>query len=141
MAKIKIGIFDGEAELLAFDGSRDTMAEIKFQPPCDGFVTMNGITAKVSDGVCSLDLRLLDEGRCTPVLIRKEGRTILPEMKKSGRSLTLIPPDGEFIRALSLRERLLSIRLSALEARINELGDKIDGGGLISLCGSDTAEK
>jgi len=133
MAVIKIGIFDGEAELISFENSAGNRAELRFEPATNGFVTVNGIVSRVSDGKCILDLRLIDDGICAPVLISEDGRTALPELKKTGRELSILPPDGKYIRALSLRQRLLEKRASALEARLSELSDRIDGGGVISL--------
>jgi len=127
MNKFSIGIFDGEAELLDYNGGSGNEAEISFSEPYDGFITFGCITARVKDGKSTIDVRLLDDGECVPELILKESRHKLPRLVKRSRILEPADPDSNFIRRVSLRERRLSERVAELEAQIEKISKSVYG--------------
>ena len=127
MNKLHIEIFDGEAELLSFEKGKTNKLEFIFAEPYDGFITAGGITARVCEGKCLFDLRLMDDGETSPVLILKNGRTPLPSIVKDKAGVSPSGVSAEFLRAVSLRERRLRARVKELEEKIEKLSRSVYG--------------
>ena len=127
MIKIVIGFFEGEAELIDYKSGTGHEAEISFLEPCDGFITLGDVTVRLKEGVAKIDLRLIDDGELTPVLILKDCRRELPKLIKSSRILEPASPDSDFIRRISLRERQLSRRVAELEGEIAKISKSVYG--------------
>lgn len=127
MSVIEFELFRDGAEIVGHSCSRDRMAEIHVSPTADGFITLNGITARVVEGRCVFDLRLIDDGEFSPVLIEKDRRTVLPRIKKESLRISPAEPDGEYIRRLSARTRLLERKLDLIEDELTNLKKKILG--------------
>ena len=127
MTRILYGIFGGEGELLEYKRGTGHEAEIAFDTPYDGFLTVGGITVRVKDGRATVDIRLLDEGVSEPCLIQKDRRYKLPTLSKRSHLLEPTEPDGEFIRRISVRERRLEERVARLEDKLEEISRKVYG--------------
>lgn len=127
MNRMNIELFEGEAELLSFEKGKTHKLEISFTEPYDGFITAGGITARVCEGRCVFDLRLMDEGDTTPVLIQRSSRTVLPAITKLGSTVSPSGVSAEYIRTVSRRERLLCERVKRLEQEIERLTKSVYG--------------
>ena len=127
MNKMHIELFDGEAELVCFERGKTHKLEFTFPEPYDGFITAGGITARVCEGKCLFDLRLMDDGETSPVLILKGSRTVLPALSKLGCTVAPSGVSADYLRSVSIRERRLRERVERLEAEIEKLSKSIYG--------------
>ena len=127
MNKMHIEIFDGEAALVSFEKGKTHSLEFLFDEPYDGFITAGGITARVVDGKCVFDLRLMDEGETSPILILKGSRTPLPPILKDG--ITVLPKEIgiDKLREVLIRERRLVERVKKLEMEIEKISRSVYG--------------
>ena len=127
MTEIRCEIFDGEAEIVGFtsDGGRELVFRI--EGGADGFVSMDGVAARLKEGTASIDSRLVSDGELTPILILKDRRIPLPRIKKNGSRVTLARCDEEYVRAISLRAHRLTRRVSELEQTIETLRERVYG--------------
>ncbi len=118
MSKIRYEIFGNDAEILEFTSDDESRLELLFSEKYEGLLSIDGIAARVSEGKCSFDMRLIDAGCFTPVLITKNKVIKLPEIKKSGKRVSLSECSDDYTRSISLRERRLSSRVAALEKEL-----------------------
>ena len=125
MNKIAYEFFDGAAEITLFEAASSDTVEFSFPDSTEGLLSIGGIVGRVHDGVCRLDMRLIENGSYEPVLILKGGCINLPRLEKSGRKIRLSDCTEEFVRAISIRERRLSMRVRALERELEKISSKI----------------
>ena len=111
MSKIKYEFFGTDAEIASFSGNNDGRLSLCFPTGTIGYVTIDGVVIKVTDGTASVDLRYVSDGELRPILVTEHSRISLPPLKKAGKCVALCDPDADHIRALSLRERRLETRL------------------------------
>ena len=128
MTKIYIQLYKDGAEITDVKESDARRAALLFNPAVDGFVSIGSIAARVVDGQCAFDLRLIDDGELSPILIEEKKRTILPKLKKDSKSLAPLEP--EYTRRISIRERALEERVITLEKQIKEISEKVYGARL-----------
>ena len=127
MNLLKYEIFNDGIELTALKCERSYLLSVLFSESIDGFITIGGITVRIRDGEARVDLRLIDDGEHSPVLIQKSGRVTLPGIIKRGTSLAIAECRSEYIRGISMRERELAARVSELEAKLTELTSAVYG--------------
>ena len=127
MSKIKYEFFDGEAEICAFKEDGTNIAEFIFPEGCEGFLSIDSVVVKVNSGRAEFDLRYLEDGAYSPALVRKNGRIILPKIKKAGKTLSICEHTDEYVRGVSLRERRLAERVKQLEEEIALLRKSVFG--------------
>ena len=125
MNRIAYEIFGETAEITRFESSSCDTVEFLFSESVEGLLSIGGIVGRVYDGVCRLDLRLIDNGAYEPTLILKRGAVKLPCIEKSGRKIRLSDCTDDFVRQISLRERRLAMRVYALEKEIEKISSKI----------------
>lgn len=125
MSKLKIEIYQNEAEAVSFEPDERESLLLSVFPACDGFISIDGVSKRVKEGECVFDLRLLGSGKHTPVLILQDKSINLPTLIKIGKRLTLADCSGDYVRALSIRERRLETRVAELEARVKKISDSI----------------
>ena len=125
MSRLKIEIYGSEAEVTAFEPDECESVSFLLSSPCDGFISIDGVTARLRGGECIFDLRLLGSGKYTPVLILEDRIVTLPTVIKTGKKFALADCTQEFIRAISKRERELEARVAELEATVKKLADSI----------------
>ena len=127
MSRIKYEIFDTEAEVISFDANGDTALELILPRELDGFISIDGVVTRLTDGVARYDLRYIADGEYAPQLVLRRGRIVLPKLKKCGRVISLSECDGDYMRSTSIRERRLAARVKALEEEIELLKKCIYG--------------
>ena len=127
MNKLYIELYGTEAELISFEKGQSHMLEFSFADAYDGFITAGGITARVCEGRCVMDIRLMDDGETTPVLICKNSRIPLPKITKLGSAVTPAGVSSDYIRAISLRERKLREIVKRLEEEIEKISRSVYG--------------
>lgn len=125
MNKLKIEIYQNEAEAVIFESDECESLYLSILPVCDGFISIDGVSKRVKEGECVFDLRLLGSGKYTPVLILCDKSINLPTLIKSGKKLTLADCSGDYVRALSVRERRLEARVAELEATVQKISESI----------------
>ena len=127
MSEIRYEIFDTEAEVTGF--STDDTRELTFRIDgcADGFISLDGVAARLKEGVARIDKRLVSDGEIAPILILKDSRITLPRIKKAGVRITLARCDEEYLRAVSLRAHRLTRRISELERTIESLCERVYG--------------
>lgn len=131
MSKIKYEIFDGECEALKHEQDASDILELVFSEQLDGFISLDGVVVRLTDGRARVDLRYVSDGEYTPYVILKNARLALPKIKKLGRHITLTECDADYARRTSIRERRLSRRVSELEKEIEQLKACIYGTKII----------
>lgn len=131
MSRIRMELFGGEVEVkeLLCD-SKDTMV-FEFSPSCDGFVQIGEIAARLEDGVCSFDSRIIENGTYTPELYTGGERILLPDISKFGKLISVNDCTVSYVRAASQRERALEERVKLLESTVTELYEKIYGSTIL----------
>ena len=127
MNVFNLKLYGDECELLSFSAEGGYLSELRFGEAIDGFLTLGGITVRVRDGIATVDQRLVGEGEDIPTLILKNRRITLPPVIKRGADLFPAAPTPEYIRAISLRERELSLRVDQLSELCGKLYDKVYG--------------
>ncbi len=125
MNKIKIELFEKDAEVLAFASDSSDGISFSFTEDIDGFLSIDNITQHVTRGECVFDLRLLPSGEYTPLLIEKDKTVTLPKIVKNGKKIRLGECDSDFVRRISLRERRLAKRVLGLEGEIEKLSKSV----------------
>ena len=131
MAKITYEIFDSEAEITEFIPDSGVTLELFVKDRSEGFITFGHHTLRLTGGRASIDVRLLDDGSFTPVLIEKSSRTPLPSVIKQGKRISVSYCDEDFVRALSIRERRLCRRVKELEEAIAALKGSVYGSTIL----------
>ena len=118
MSKIRYELFGKEAEVISFTPSEGQLLDISFTENYEGLLSIDGVVSRVKDGYCQFDIRYIDEGEYTPLLVTKEDIIKLPCIKKNAKSVTLSKCADEYTRGVSLRERRLEERVSELEKQL-----------------------
>lgn len=131
MTKISYKLYGDEAQIIGYSTDCAEGLSLHFEGCEDGFVSINGIATRVREGVATPDCRFIDDGEHAPVLILKYGRIILPRIKKRGCEITLSYCDEEYIRGVSMRERMLSERVTELESAVEALNKSVYGTTII----------
>lgn len=127
MNKMRLEIFDGEAECVHFESDGDEGILFEISELIDGLVSIDGVVKLVNSGRCVFDARLLPDGVHEPYLLAGKKRIPLPKIKKQARKIRLADFDSEYVMRISLRERRLAERVRALEGEIEKLSEKIYG--------------
>ena len=130
---IKLEIFKNEAECLSFSSSKGAGLTFDFGTEIDGFVTVGSITRSVSEGLCTLDSRILADGEYEPTLILDRKTVRLPKIVKRGEQIRLAGFTDDCIRRLSLRERRLARRVEELEQLVFEISERIGSSSALKL--------
>ena len=125
--EITMSLYGGECELSGYKRGEGMSLLFLFDDRVDGYITIDNLVTTVKDGRGKFDARLLSRGRYEPHLIT-DGRIIkLPVLKKSDRGVFPEPPCDDYIRAVSIRERELEIKVHKLEASVSGLLDSVYG--------------
>ena len=130
MNKLAFDIYEEACEpfLLRYDES--LIAEFEFYPPKDGYLLIGERTYKVTAGKCNANLKTLDDGAYAPHFYTDKLMYSLPTLNKDGRIIRFEPPHEDFIYKIALRARFLARRILALESKVSELTEKIEGSRL-----------
>ncbi len=131
MSKIVLDFFEGEAEIVEFDNAAKRVLEFVLPAETDGFISIDGIAAKVSEGRCIVDARLFDNGKYTPVLIQRNSKSTLPAIVKNSEGIFPLESGSEYIRKLSIRERELRKKVKALEEKIEKIYKSVYGESIL----------
>ena len=113
--KIKDGI--GEIRACSGDGLRLTVVT---KPGTDGYITLAGITKRLSCGEASFNLERVPDGDYTPTLVGGECAIFEPVRKLSGKVFPLPTPDST-VRHLLERVDSLEEKTESLEKELEEL--------------------
>ena len=127
MSRLKFKLYDREVELIEHSRDSSESLEMDFSENLTGFLRIGNLTARLSDGRCRVDLRLLENGDYTPELVLDRGLVVLPLFRKFGNAVECIDCTDAYIRAASQRERALSKQVATLEDKIKLLEDKVYG--------------
>lgn len=127
MTVISISINNGGADILSIERGFGYKTELCISPACDGFVSVEGINARLKDGHCVIDLTPLKDGELVPTIIEKNRRTVLPKLKKSSNGIDISMPDAEYIYNLSKRIRELESSHHSLSEQAIKLSESVWG--------------
>ena len=127
MSRIKFKIYGSEVELIEHTHDSSWSLELDFCENLSGFVRIGEMSARLSNGKCLVDLRLLENGEYAPELVLDSRLVLLPLIKKFGNLVECIDCTDAYIRAASQRERALSKQVATLEDKIKLLEDKVYG--------------
>lgn len=127
MSKIKIELYGDKAEIAQFISDGDNLLQFEFDTEAEGYITLGGAVSRIDAGKCEIDIRHIGNGEHEPTLVIEDLIIRLPSLIKHGRSILLSPPDDNYVRDASRRERILESRVSTLEKKFKELSDKIYG--------------
>lgn len=127
MSRLKFQLYERECELLEQLHDSSDSLEVDFSENLSGFLRIGNLTARLSDGKCQIDLRLLENGDYTPELVLDGRLVLLPLFKKFGSVVECVDCTDAYIRAISQRERALSERVKTLEEKISLLEDRVYG--------------
>ncbi len=127
MTEIGYKLYGDEAQIVSYSTDCADGLCLKFENCAEGFVSINGIATRVREGTALPDVRFIDEGEHAPVLIMKFGRIVLPRIKKRGSEITLSYCDEEYVRSVSMRERMLCERVRELETAVDALNKSVYG--------------
>ena len=125
MSKIKYELFGKDAEIISFESDCEICLLLDFGKPLEGLVSVEDVVSRVNNGICSFDIRLIDQGEHQPMLILKDQVILLPGIVKSGTKICPAFCSDEYTRDVSIRERKLSLRVDALEKTLKILENKI----------------
>ena len=126
MSKVKYEIFGKEAEVVSFTPGEGQIFEISFTEDYEGLLSIDGVVSRVTNGYCHFDIRYVEEGEYTPLLVTKEDIIKLPCIKKCAKSVILSGCADEYTRRVSLRERRLEERVTELEKQLSSLTARIN---------------
>ena len=125
--EISISLYGDECEISSYKKGDGMSLLFIFDSEFDGYITIDNLVTTVRCGKSRFDARLLARGDYAPSLIR-DGKIIpLPEIRKTDRGVSLKSPDDGYIRAVSIRERELEMKVQSLEAAIQRLTDSVYG--------------
>lgn len=127
MNKISLEIFENEAECISFEGDGSGGLIFELSEPLNALLSIDGIVKPLTDGRCTLDLRLLTDGEHEPHLLYAKRKIALPRLTKRASKIRLADCGADFIRRVSLRERRLAERVKELETKLIEVCDKVFG--------------
>lgn len=125
--EISLSLFDGDCEISSYKKGSGHTLTFSFDKEINGYITIDGVVTTVRDGRGRFDSRLLLRGDYLPTLISDGMMIKLPKIRKGESGVTLSPPEDEYIRALSLRERALEEKVRSLESLVLGLQDKVFG--------------
>ena len=131
MSRLRFEIFGGECEPLEISDAKSSEVTFEISPAKDGFLLVRDYTFTVKGGVCTADLRGLDDGEFSAFFYTDAAMYALPKMKKVGKRIKLLPPNEEFPLELARRVRELNASLLKLRSELEEVRALIDGGKLI----------
>ena len=127
MSVIKVEIFGDECEVVDIKNDKSNLFVFEFSEELDGYLTFGGAVARADGKHCSIDSRHVGNGSHDPAL-SLDGRIIrLPRMVKLGKLISLERPSDEYIRDVSLRARILAVRVSELEEALKKLNQRVYG--------------
>lgn len=127
MSRLNFRLYERECELIEQLHDSSDSLEVDFSEDLTGFLRIGNLTARLSDGKCQIDLRLLENGDYTPELVLDNRLVVLPLFRKFGNLVECIDCTDAYIRAVSQRERALSERVKALEEKTRLLEEKVYG--------------
>ena len=125
MKRIEYEIFESAGEIVAFKDGGGNIAEISFNGVTEGYVTLGNATHKITDGVTTVNISTLPDGKLSPILMGNGTFIPLPALFKDGTMLCPVAADDRYIREISLRERRLEERLVKVESRLSELEGRV----------------
>ena len=127
MSKISLEIYNDACEIASFSKDNEYMLTFQFPDDTEGYVTVGDAIGKLERGVCSIDTRSLENDSYAPNLILDDVIIALPQIKKLGKAITILPVSDEYTRDASRRERMLEGRVSEVEARLEEISERVYG--------------
>ena len=125
MSRIVYKIFKDGAELRECIGN-DLRVTLSTEPKQDGYISLDGVVKKLSEGEAVFSLASLPDGEYTPILYADNKTELEPIRKLSGKLLTLPTPDST-VRRLLLRTESLEKKTEALEDGLKKLYELIEG--------------
>ena len=130
MRTIKLALFGGACDAVELSDTKSAEATFEFTPAADGYLMLKEYALAVKGGTCTADLRRLEDGEFSAFFYTDSRMYTLPKMKKTGKSISVLPPDGEFSLELAARYRALGTKLEEIDGRLLELDGLIRGGRL-----------
>ncbi len=131
MSKLVIKCFENFAEIVSASADTSRFLNLKFDGEYEGNLCIGVISASICGSECTLDTVRLPEGVYTPRLVLKDRSVELPKIRKING--VIIPEDYSLtqLRALSIRNGILSERISSLEKRLKLTEEKVFGRGIL----------
>lgn len=127
MSKISFEIYEKEVEVVGYLSNSEYELMLEFTKAEPGFVRIGELAERLEGGVCTFDLRLLDNGEYTPELFLNDRRIALPKIQKTGYLIEINDCTSDYIRAASQRERMLETTVRLLEEKIEVLDERVFG--------------
>lgn len=130
MSTLRFEIYGGLCDALELAKTKSSAASFAFFPQSNGFLMLGEYSFKVKDGLATADLRELDDGEISAFFYTDSAMFTLPRLKKTGREISILPPEEEFTLELAERCRALNKRLLNVEREISELKALIESAKL-----------
>ena len=127
MGKINLELFGRDCEILSYEYKKADFLRFEFTEELSGYIQLGKSTARINGKTCDVDVRELPAGEHTPRLILEDMTIDLPRLKNEYGSIYPLKHTVEEIGELSLRERRLCRRVNELEARLEEISEKVFG--------------
>ena len=130
MSTLRLEIYNGCCDATELASTKSASAAFVFSPPRDGYLMLGEYSFKVTGGECTADLRELEDGEFSAFFYTDTQMHTLPRLKKTGREISILAPDGEYSLELAKRCRALNERLIAAEREISEIKSLIESARL-----------
>ncbi len=131
MSKLLIKNFEGGAEILSSSADGSRFLTIAFDIKYEGYIYLGSVSKGFKGKECTLDISTLADGEYVGKLVLKDKSISLPAIQKING--VVIPKDYDLthLRRLSIRDAILSERISELEKRIKATEEKVFGPGIL----------
>ena len=133
MSTASFKIAEGICALTAFEYEKGARLSMTIDGADGGFFKIGEVSAEISRGAASFELKALPDGRLYPTLITKSGTYQLPSFDKLGVDVHPNYPTPEQFRLMGESYAKLSERLFALEDRLLEISEKVYGPPLLEF--------
>ena len=130
MKRIRLAVFGGTCDAIELSETKSSEAIFEITPRSDGYLMLGDYSFAVKDGVCKADLRGLEDGEFSAFFYTASNMYTLPKLEKTGRTVSILPPDADYVIELAARCRELDKRLAEHENKLAELEELIKGGRL-----------
>ena len=127
MGKIVLELFGRDAEVISFEYRKENFLTFEFTDELRGHLQFGTRTVKIIGNSCAVDVRDLPTGEHIPRLILEDMTLDLPKITNENGAIYPSEHTLKEIGGLSLRERRLCRRVNELEARLEEISNKVFG--------------
>lgn len=133
MTDLHFEILEGYAYAASAEENGISESRLIFSPKINGYLCVDERTYKISDGVCVIDAKRMDDGKHSFIIYRDSEAIKAEPFEKCGRRLQHTSVSDKYARECIRRIIALTERLSELEQKYSELDKAVNGTPLFKL--------